>query len=117
MMYCQKHFFWYNHTSRKKSDTLLCEEFRPINKVPPYKKILELCVYDQIMNYIETNKMLNEHQAGFRSQNSWEVALQAILLNWMEVFEESEMVKVVFLDFKRAFGTIDICSWTNTVLE
>lgn len=53
------------------------------------------------------NKILSEYQAGFRSKNSCETALQSVLLTWKGALEEEKMVGVVFLDFKRAFETIN----------
>lgn len=91
----------------KKNGTIRSEEFRPINIVPPYEKLLELCVNKQVINYIETNNILSEFQAGFRSKNSCESALQSVLFNWKAALEEGKQIGVVFLDFKRAFETIN----------
>lgn len=91
----------------KRNNTIRCEEFRPINLVPPYEKLLELCVNEQILEYIETNNILSEFQAGFRAKNSCESALQSVLFNWKEALDDGKMIGVVFLDFKRAFETIN----------
>lgn len=91
----------------KKVGTIKCEEFRPINMVPPYEKLLELCVNDQIVKYIEDNHILTEYQAGFRKKNSCESALQTVLFNWKNALEDGKVIGVVFLDFKRAFETIN----------
>lgn len=91
----------------KINNTILCEEFRPINMVPAYEKLLELVVNEQIVEWIETNKILTKYQAGFRKNNSCESALQSILYNWKNALENKLVIGVVFLDFKRAFETID----------
>jgi len=33
------------------------EEFRPINKLPIYEKILEILVHNQLINYLEDNNL------------------------------------------------------------
>lgn len=91
----------------KISGTNKCEEFRPINMVPPYEKLLELCVNEQLVDYIETNNILSVYQAGFRRQHSCESALQTVIFNWKNALNNKKLIGVVFLDFKRAFETID----------
>jgi len=34
--------------------TIKIEEFRPINKLPIYEKILEVIVYEQLVEYLES---------------------------------------------------------------
>ena len=91
----------------KVTGTVKCEEFRPINMVPPYEKLLEICVNDQIVSYLEKNFIFSEFQSGFREKNSCESALQTVLFNWKGALEERKIIGVVFLDFKRAFETIN----------
>lgn len=91
----------------KKSNTNQSNEFRPINMVPVYEKLLELVVHGQMVEYIEKNNILSEFQAGFRSGNSCETALQTVIMNWKDAMEHKQMVGVLFLDFRRAFETID----------
>lgn len=75
--------------------------------VPPYEKLLEMCVNEQLVDYIEKNNILSVYQAGFRRKNSCESALQTVLFNWKNALNNGKLVGVVFLDFKRAFETID----------
>ena len=42
---------------KKKKGTIKCEKFRPINIVPLYEKLLEICVNKQIMTFIEENSL------------------------------------------------------------
>lgn len=101
---------WRNSTIipiEKKTNTDKCEEFRPINMVPIYEKLLEVIVNRQLIEYFEKNKLLSEYQAGFRKNNSCESALQTVLMNWKRALSEKKVIGVVFLDFRRAFETID----------
>lgn len=49
-------------------------DYRPINVLPVYEKVLELVVKDQIEKYLEANEVLTEHQSGFRKSYSCEMA-------------------------------------------
>jgi hypothetical protein len=92
---------------QKISGTKKCEEFRPINILPAYEKILESAVKEQFLNYLERNNILIEEQSGFRAVHSCETSLNLTLAAWKEMMENDKIIVAVFLDFKRAFETID----------
>lgn len=50
--------------------TIKIEEFRPINKLPVYEKVLEILVHRQIVEYIDKNELINESQSGFRAKHA-----------------------------------------------
>ena len=91
----------------KITNTILCNEHRPLNMLPPYEKLLEIIVKDQLLEYIENSDILTKHQAGFRKLNSCESALQSVLVKWKGAISNKQYVGAIFLDFKRAFETID----------
>jgi len=62
--------------------TIRVSEFRPINKLPVYEKILEMVVHKQLMKYLESNELIIVCQSGFRSGHSCETALQWVLTDW-----------------------------------
>lgn len=92
---------------RKVNNTNNANEFRPINQLPIYEKILELIVKEQLENFLNVNKILIDEQAGFRRNYSCETALQIVLDKWTTAISEKMYVGVIFIDFKRAFETID----------
>ena len=91
----------------KKANTINGEEHRPLNMVPSYEKLLETVVNEQLIDYCESHKLLSKHQAGFRRNNSCECALQTILYDWKRAINNKLIIGVVYLDFQRAFETID----------
>lgn len=91
----------------KKTNSNLCEDFRPINMMPTYEKLLEVIVNQQLVNYIEGNNILTCFQAGFRAKNSCESALQTVLANWKDSLKDNMIIGALFLDLRRAFETID----------
>ena len=75
--------------------------------LPIFSEIFEKLVYKQLYTYFEQNNILYEHQYGFRKHKS---TVQA-LLNHMQFMYDSidsgNFVISVFLDFKKAFDTVD----------
>lgn len=63
---------------------------------------------NQVLKHIEENKILREEQSGFRRGFSCETALQDTLIEWRVEMDESKIIGVVFIDFKRAFETTNI---------
>jgi len=57
--------------------------------------------------YLENNKIITEHQSGFRRHYSCETAIQTVIDEWKLIVSERKMVGVIFIDLKRAFETID----------
>lgn len=88
-------------------NTSLSEQHRPINSLPICEKILELTVKEQLINYLEENNIIISMQSGFRGAHSCESALQCILDDWVKEIDVDNIIVVVFLDFKRAFETVD----------
>lgn len=83
------------------------EEFRPVNKLPIYEKVLETIVHRQLAEYLENNDLLKECQSGFRAKDSCETALQCVISDWKKTIGEEKMIEVVFLDLRRAFEVVN----------
>lgn len=82
-------------------------ELRPINTLPCVDKILEKIIYNQLLDYLNTNNILIPNQSGFRPKHSCESSLQLTVTKWKKSIDQGEYVIAVFLDLKRAFETID----------
>ena len=91
----------------KVANTIKCEEFRPINMLPTWEKVLEKIVYKQLKEYVEKNSIIIEEQSGFREKHSCETALNLVISDWKDDVDQNKKVISVFLDLKRAFETID----------
>lgn len=92
---------------QKKTGTRKCDEFRPINTLPSYEKLLECEVKDQLQKYIDCNEILAVEQSGFRKLHSCETALNLVISDWKYLRDDGNTTIVVFLDLKRAFETLD----------
>jgi Reverse transcriptase (RNA-dependent DNA polymerase) len=83
------------------------QNYRPINILPLCEKILEIVMSMQITKYVEDEKILCTMQSGFRKSHSCESAIQSVLSKWRQSADEGHITVATFLDFKRAFETID----------
>lgn len=92
---------------QKVQNTINASEFRPINVLPTFEKILETVVYKQLIKYLEKNNILVPEQSGFRESHSCETALKNVLNEFKNNCDKKRKTGVTFLDFKRAFETID----------
>lgn len=92
---------------RKVPGTVKLREYRPINMLPCFEKLLERVVFQQLMDFVERNGIISNIQSGFRRQHSCETAINNVLFDWYEAIERNEIIIAVFLDFQRAFETID----------
>lgn len=91
----------------KITNTILGEEHRPINTVPVYEKILEIEVKDQLLNFCDENRVLVCNQSGFRKHHSCESVILNNCDEWYKSLENNHVILAVFLDFRRAFETIN----------
>lgn len=81
-------------------------EFRPVNQLPTYEKILEGIVKEQIQKHITENNIIIDEQYGFRKGYDCESALDFVILQWKLDVDQGKIVIAVFLDLKRAFETV-----------
>lgn len=84
-----------------------CIDFRPINMLPTYEKCQELLAKAQIEKFIKDNKILINEQSGYRADHSCETSLNYIIADWKESMDRKKVIIAVFLDFQRAFETLD----------
>ena len=81
--------------------------YRPITVLPILSKILERFVHTQIYNYLTENKILSPNQFGFRPKLSTSTALAFFTDNILENADNGLVTASIFLDFSKAFDTVD----------
>ncbi|XP_057333661.1 uncharacterized protein LOC130672900 [Microplitis mediator] len=92
---------------QKVAGSVRVEDLRPINTLPLYEQILEHIVKIQLSKFIDDNNIINPEQSGFRRNHSCETALQHSIINWRKDLDKGLFIGVVFVDFARAFETIN----------
>ena len=54
----------------KKSERSQLKNYRPVSLLPAFSKILEKLMYNKMLTFLNKNKILYEHQYGFRTKHS-----------------------------------------------
>ena len=80
---------------------------RPISVLPVVSKLIERVVFKQLYEYLNDNNLLTESQSGFRPMFSTKTALLEITNEWPWNIDNNLLNGVIFLDLKRALGTMD----------
>ena len=75
--------------------------------MPTISKVLERIIYDQLSSYLEENKLLFDHQYGFRSKHSTEFAALELIDRIITDMDNDETPINIYLDLSKAFHTID----------
>ena len=95
--------------------------YRPVSLLCTLSKVLERVMYSRLIEYLETFTILLDNQFGFRKLNSSYMALMQLIDQLIKSLEKGETVIGVFLDFSKAFDTVDhdilLKKWNIMVLE
>ena len=84
-----------------------CNELRPISILPLPGKVIEQILHDQIKSFLESTNYLTDCQNGFRKDRSTTKALASLMDELLTNMDNGDLTIAVFLDFKKAFDTID----------
>ena len=91
----------------KSGSAELCDNYRPIALLSSLSKILEKMVSVQLINHLDRNKILYEHQYGFQRNKSTEHSIVHALNHIGKALNDNKYCIGVFFDLKKAF---DVCS-------
>ena len=83
--------------------------YRPVSVLPVFYiyEIYEEIVYKRLYDYIVLHNILYDNQFGFREKQSSYMALITLMDHLTEALERGEAVIGLFLDFSKAFDTVD----------
>ena len=91
----------------KTRDEMVFSNYRPVSVLPVFSKLLERLAYNRLVTYITNNKQLHEYQFGFQKGKSTHLPLILLVDKITEALDRGECVIGVFLDFSKAFDTVD----------
>jgi len=91
----------------KKGSVNECGNYRPISTLPIFSKVMEKLINQQILARLENNNHLTQNQFGFRHNRSTSDAISNFTNKILESFDKGESVLGIFIDFSKAFDTID----------
>ena len=91
----------------KGDSRLEMSNYRPISLLPMLSKIFEKLMYARLIDFLSKHNILYENQFGFQSNLSTEFAVSKLLNYIIETLEKSEIGVCIFLDFAKAFDTVN----------
>ena len=91
----------------KKPNNYQPDNFRPISLLPCVSKVIEKCVFMQIYEYFEKNKLIYGSQYGYRKNHSTESACLELVDKLHKQLDDNQSPFCVFIDLSKAFDTIN----------
>lgn len=85
----------------------LISQFRPISNANFLLKIISSVCCEQLTEYLEKNRLITEHQSGFRRNHSCTTAILELTENFHKSISGGKCIILVLLDFSNAFGSVD----------
>ena len=89
----------------KKEDSLNKENYLPVRIMTHLSKVFERILYKQIDSFMK-NKF-SPYLCGFRTNYNAQYSLLKMIENWKKQLDNGEKVGVIFMDFSKAFDTIN----------
>lgn len=90
----------------KKGDKGKVENYRPVSLTSLVCKLLESMIKDEVVSFLESQKLINETQHGFRKGRSCLTNLLEFLDFVTEQYDKGNQVDTAYLDFSKAFDTV-----------
>ena len=91
----------------KSGNSELLSNYRPVSILPCLSKIFEKIIYTRIMTFFEDKKLFSENQFGFRENRGTTLAILTLINKVVTGFNENKNTLGVFLDFRKAFDTVN----------
>ena len=92
------------HKSNNKHDT---SNYRPIALLSPLSKVLEKIIHTRIYNFLTSSNLISDFQFGFLPERNTTNAISLFLGSLIKNIENEEFSISLFIDFSKAFDTID----------
>ena len=91
----------------KACDPCVFNNYRPVYLLCILSKVYEKVMYNRLLTFLEDYNVLFENQFGFRKLHSSYMALMVLTDKLIKSLENGEYVIGVYLDFSKAFDTVD----------
>ena len=80
--------------------------YRPVSLTSVVSKVAESVIRDHIMDFLQSNDLINPNQHGFVPGRSCTTNLLTSLENWISIVDDGDCVDILYLDFRKAFDSV-----------
>ena len=91
----------------KKGNVDEISNYRPISILPTLSKVFEKAAVNQLVTYLETNKLLHKSQHAYRKHHSTVTCLVEILNYIYRIIDNKKLTAIISLDLSKAFDSIN----------
>ena len=82
--------------------------YRPISLTSCVARTMEKLLHCQVLEYLQTNGLLYEHQAGFLPNHSTVTQLCFLTHKWQMTLDKGHHVQTAFLDLSKAYDRVSV---------
>ena len=90
----------------KKDGKDQCSNYRPVSVLPIVSKLFERIIFKNVYNFFQDNKVLTEHQSGFRPGDSTVNQLAYLYHTFCEALDRKKDIRIIFFDISKAFDRV-----------
>jgi len=91
----------------KSGDSQSISNYRPISILSVFSKVFERVMQCRLLDFLDKHDLLDKSQFGFRKNHSTITALTVLIDKILTGFHNGDMTLGIYLDFSKAFDTID----------
>ena len=91
----------------KSGEDFVFTNYRPVSIHPVFSKLIERLMHNRVFDFINTNRLLYKYQFGFQDGKSTCMALITLIDKISAALDNGEIVVGLFLDFSKAFDTVN----------
>jgi hypothetical protein len=91
----------------KSEDPTEFSNYRPISLLPVLSQVFERVLQGRLLEFLDRQGVVTPGQYGFRSGHSMVMAVLDMVERVMEVWRKKNVALGIFIDFKKAFDTVD----------
>ena len=81
--------------------------YRPLSLLTLFCKFFERVIFDQTKEFLSLNKILQDHQSGFRKNHSTDTCLSFLNDKILKGFDDGLVTGMVLIDLQESFVTIN----------
>ena len=90
----------------KKGNRWNPSNYRPASLTSIVAKLLESIIRDQIVSFLELNRIIIDSQFGFTKGKSCALQLLSVVDKWTESLDRGRSMDVLYTDFRKAFDSV-----------